>query len=197
MSYKTLSLLTLTLVFFVAGSVFAADRPVGDLRECSGPNAFHGMVMTPDNDFGVPGVLLEFEGACSDQAESDADGSYVLDAAADGDYIITPSKFGDQGDAIGPFDAANAARFSAGLIDLDEYQQIAADVTGDGNITPFDAARILQFSVGILDEFPAGDWAFSPNEAIEVGLAGGEDREVNFVGILIGDVTLNWEPSGR
>ena len=52
------------------------------------------------------------------------------------------------------FDAALTLQYSAGLIEFEEWQILAADVDGNGIIQAFDAALILQYSAGLIDEFP-------------------------------------------
>ena len=55
---------------------------------------------------------------------------------------------------ISAYDASLALQFVVGLTELSERQQIAADVTGNGNVTALDAALILQYTVGLIIEFP-------------------------------------------
>ena len=55
---------------------------------------------------------------------------------------------------ISAYDASLVLQSVVGLIDLSERQQIAADVTGDGNVTALDVALILQYTVGLITQFP-------------------------------------------
>ncbi|NOZ08943.1 MAG: T9SS type A sorting domain-containing protein, partial [FCB group bacterium] len=59
---------------------------------------------------------------------------------------------------IQAFDASLILQYTVGNITLNEIQQLAADVSGNGGgdpITAFDASLILQYVVGLISSFPA------------------------------------------
>jgi hypothetical protein len=106
---------------------------------------------------------------------------------------------------------------------LSPEQQMACDATGNGAISALDASRILQLKVGLITTLPVADathcnsdWAFNPtpvaapNQMVTpylttstgcqrgrisyqplVAPASGQD----FVAILYGDCTGNWQPA--
>ncbi|RMH70709.1 MAG: choice-of-anchor D domain-containing protein [Gemmatimonadetes bacterium] len=127
---------------------------------------------------------------------SDADGMYMITGVPAGEYTFiaerTPSV--DPAQGISAFDAARVAQYSVGSYDFDEYQLIAADVTGDGSISPFDAARIAQYAIRLPQSSRAGEWAFLPESytyaPLEMDMV-----DQDFTAILYGEVTGNWSPS--
>ena len=96
-----------------------------------------------------------------------------------------------------------------GRRELDERQQLACDVTGDGRVTALDAARVLELTVGRIDRFPVtlpchSDWLFvvgdssggvetvscaQPSIVVEPSMA------LDVEAVLPGDCTGNWESS--
>jgi len=133
-------------------------------------------------------------------------------------YLVTPFKTDDFGGAIDPFDASLNAQHVVGLISLTANQRLAADVSGNGSLSSFDSARIAQFSVGLISQFAVAqqngsDWVFVPTPQAEPnalaiapfppsGVRGSiqyspiiESAEnQDFLGVLYGDVSGNWQP---
>ena len=67
-----------------------------------------------------------------------------------------PFIYGDvngNGEVTAP-DAAMAARYAVGLIDLTPEQITKADVNGENDVTATDAALIARYAVGLIDVFP-------------------------------------------
>ena len=50
-------------------------------------------------------------------------------------------------------DAAEILRYLVGDVDLNNYQQVAADVTLDQSISALDASVIAQYAIGLIDTF--------------------------------------------
>jgi len=153
---------------------------------------------------------------------SGSDGSYVWPNLQTGACGVYPTKTGDTGTAIGALDAAYVLQSAVGLRTFSDPQRLAGDVSGNGTVSAYDAALILQYAVGMIGRFPAAstcgsDWLFDPapavvpNQRLEepaVGggtcttgaicyepLTGSADTQ-DFVAVLIGDTTGNWQPSG-
>ncbi len=84
--------------------------------------------------------------------------------------------------AIQAFDASLILQYTVGNIDLNEIQQLAADVSGNGGadaITAYDASLILQYVVGLIHSFPAEELYFeSPLHFTETKLQL-DDQNVN------------------
>jgi hypothetical protein len=172
------------------------------------------------DDRPVPDVDVALLGGPEPAALSNDAGGFHFDAATGGTRALRPSKNGGVNGAVTSLDSAWATQFRLQLRELDEFQQLACDVTGNGTISSLDAARILQFKVGIIDRLPVAqtcgsDWLFLPNPAsapnqslIQPGTTaatctpGGISfsplatpvHAQDFKAILFGDCTGNWKP---
>lgn len=150
--------------------------------------------------------------------ETGADGVYDASQASQSAVTVEPVKNGDYAGAISPFDASRVLQAVVGLNELDELHTIACDVTGDGTVSALDAAHILRFSIGSLDRFAAADacdsdWVFVPaaepaanqqtqtpdlegDSCVRGGIRydplDGNATGQNFIAILIGDCSGNW-----
>jgi hypothetical protein len=148
-------------------------------------------------------------------------GDYEFADVTEGSWEVGAAKDSDFGTAVSPLDAAYILQHIAQLRQLDSSQQLACDVTGDGQLSALDAARILQFSVGQIARLPvagtcASDWLFMPEPdppqsqlAIDPVVGGGtcsggkimiddllnEADQQNFRALLFGDCTGNWQSS--
>lgn len=142
------------------------------------------------------------------------DGHYTI-AFPDGPWRMVLRRNGGACAGITALDAAWVKQAVLGQRTLTPEQALAADVTGNGKVTATDAARIVQYVVKKILRFPAAeacasDWLFRPEwdgaTAItqpSVGPSGctmgsiegtGSADGVHWRGILIGDVTGNWQP---
>jgi len=163
----------------------------------------------------VPGVQIEAGGVTTD-----AMGEFNLAGFPAGPLTLQPEKQGDDGGSIGSLDASFILQMRVGLLEPDPLQEIACDVSGNGSISAFDASLVLQYRVDLIERFPvaincASDWAFlpdpvsAPNQTladpqISTGMCepgtitydppvtslSGQD----FIAILFGDCTGNWQP---
>ena len=111
--------------------------------------------------------------------------------AASADLVVAPSS------SKALYSAQDAALVLAAITGggsaLTELQRIAADVDGDGVLTALDASYILQKSVEkITGKYPGSnaEWAFSAS-AVTLNLVN-DQSNVDFKGILLGDVSGNW-----
>jgi hypothetical protein len=141
----------------------------------------------------VPGVDLTADGTPQAFATSDETGFYQFTGLGPGPYLVTLSKTGDV-NGISSLDAARIQQHLVSTVTLDAFQQIAGDATGNGTLSSLDAARIQQFLVSQPGSPNlSGQWRFIPAEREYAGLTSNLPNE-NFVGILIGEVTGNWQP---
>lgn len=91
----------------------------------------------------VPGTQLTLTGDHVYTALSGTDGNYTIQGASIDAYALTPSKSdGDEG--ITAYDASFVLQHDVGLINLNGYAALAADVNSNGIITSMDAFYILQ-----------------------------------------------------
>ena len=149
----------------------------------------------------IPNVTLAMSGTLEKSKKSDAEGYFLFDdLAANSNYQIVPQKAANEdvgNTAIDAYDAALAARYSVGLQDLDYYSKLAADVDNDGEVLMYDAANIARFSVGlpIPSNSLVGHWVFFPSDTT-IALEQTNVADVNFQGILKGDVSKDWHYPG-
>lgn len=168
---------------------------------------------------GVPiaGATLHVDDATGVAAASDASGLYELTTLA-GTHTVAPRKRGARGNGVSALDAAFVLQHVAGRRTLDAADQLACDVSGNGQVTALDASRLLQFTVGALADLPAAtlcgsDWVFVPRavpgaQSSAPALDGvtcragalaapldGDRIGWDFDAVLIGDCTGNWQPA--
>jgi hypothetical protein len=172
------------------------------------------------DDRPVEDVTVAVLGDVPDSTSTDAGGAYGFESAGPGSIALRPQKNGDINDAVTSLDAAFVLQLIAGLRTFTDDQRLAADVTGNGTVSTLDAVRILEFQAGIIDRFESAalcgsDWLFRPEPAaaanqslvqpqvssgvcqpgrisftpVEPPVAGQD-----FVAILLGDCTGNWQP---
>ena len=151
------------------------------------------------NDNPVENTTMILSGDAFDTTATDTSGYYIFNnLQAKLNYTITPNKITatHPDPAISAYDAALVLRHIVGLDTLNEYQQTAGDVSGNGELTSYDAALILQYVVTIIDSFPVGaDWTFEP-ESLNYEHLSGDQTGQDYIAILYGDVSGNWSSSG-
>ena len=171
--------------------------------------AILGNIRYYQGDSPIRQATVHLTGGVTRDVVTDDNGNYQFTNLSSADYTVTPDKRGDVGNSISHFDASYVLRYWAGLLDLNPYQKIAADVTGNGEVSHFDASYILRYYVGLIDQFPVGaDWKFvptsfpindtnwpsAPNSLSYTPLNSTKTNQ-DFKGIVYGDVTGNWSSS--
>lgn len=146
--------------------------------------------------------------SCESSCEDDCRGSYMMTDIIDGyDYCLSAWKDDDYDNAITAFDASLISRYVVGMLNLNDCQMMAADVSGDGTVSAFDASLILRYLVGRLPSQPyfpikAADrtnWIFfadnyyeeSTTETCYNPLTGSHNNQ-DFQAVILGDVSGNW-----
>src|SRR5262249_842015 len=129
---------------------------------CRGSANISGAVNYAVTPQGVTGVTLTAAGSPSATFTTGHNGVYQFTGLGTGAYTVTPAKTGDLNGSIDAFDGSVVLRGGGGLITLTPSQQLAGDVSGDGNLTAFDAALIAQFAVGIPNNNNVAKWIFVP-----------------------------------
>ena len=140
----------------------------------------------------VPNTTLSGAGSVPVSTTTDANGQYSLNGFGSGSYVVTPSKT-DQVNGISNADAARIAQHTIGFAMLNSTQMIAADVTGNGQVTSLDAAYIAQYVVGIENPGSTGTWRFIPTSRSYPSVAS-DYTDQDYSAILMGEVTGNWSP---
>ncbi len=141
-------------------------------------------------------------------------GQYEFLNVVAGNYTARPGKARAQGDAITPYDAALTLQYIVGQRLFTPYQMIAADVSGNGQVSSYDASLILKYYVQLIRQFPVMSdsihfWTFVPNNypisSVNWSLAPDSLRyeplntdqlDQNYLAIVYGDPSGNWSPSG-
>jgi matrixin/dockerin type I repeat protein len=179
-----------------------------------------GQIMYYSNQLPVSGVQVQMPpdpGLLTDSV-----GQYQYTNLDEQTHEVMAVKQGDQGNAISSLDAAFILQAVVGLRTLSAEQSLAADVTGNGTVSSLDASRLLQFKVGLINQLPVtalcgADWVFVPvptgvpnQQVVQPAIGGGNCQpgaivfnplaasamNQDFHGVLFGDVTGNWQPSG-
>lgn len=169
--------------------------PVETLIDCSLeilPNfSFSGKITYYKGAQGIAGVKVTLNNGMS--TYTDENGCYAFTGVTTNHVVITVSHSGYVNNAI---TAMDASMILSDVVEetssFSEMQLIAADVDGDGMVTPHDASYILQKSVGMIEgEFPGSgeEWAFVGTAVLSLTA---DKTDVNFTGILLGDVTGDW-----
>jgi hypothetical protein len=152
---------------------------------------------------------------------TDATGAYSFADLPTATWQVVPAKSDDLDGGVSALDAAYILQVLVGKRSFNDYQNLACDVSGNGALSALDASRILQFLVGKISRFPVADtcgsdWAFVPvpapaaNQsliqplvstgtcqpgAIEFNPLSGQANGQDFVAVLFGDCTGNWQPA--
>ncbi|MCI0495854.1 cohesin domain-containing protein [candidate division KSB1 bacterium] len=145
------------------------------------------------------------------KCSTDVNGQFALHSIPLGNHELTPAKMGDLKNSIGAFDASMILRYVVGLDTLSPYQKVAADVTGNGQVSALDASNILRYAVGLITKFPVGkDWRFIPSQfeisddnwsqspdCIRYTPLMAHQCNQNFKGIIYGDVSGYWSSANQ
>ncbi|HSP98246.1 MAG TPA: hypothetical protein VL049_13530 [Candidatus Dormibacteraeota bacterium] len=168
----------------------------------------------------VPDVTVDLIGSGQMSTTTDANGAYVFGDPGGGNWQLEPTKLGGGSGGVSTLDAVFALQAVVGLRTFSDYQRLACDVTGDGTVSSLDAARILQLVAGMRTQLPAAeacgsDWVFVPDPAAapnqllvmpqmapvcQAGAIAYDPLSTpidgqNFLAILLGDCTGNWQPA--
>ncbi|TVR76055.1 MAG: hypothetical protein EA409_13800, partial [Saprospirales bacterium] len=194
-----------------SGSASPGFSPEGDCD--SGVFNVSGAVFwVSDQTETVNDVEVNVTGDATESDNTASAGTFEFVLPQDGNYTITPTKTGV---LLNGADIADAQAIQQHVTFInpftDPYQLIAADVSGDDVISTFDALIIAQSIIGnqfAIDLFdpswrfvpadyvfpdPLNPWSFP--ETIEITDLQTDLEEVDFIGIKIGDVTGDADPS--
>ena len=161
----------------------------------------------------VPGVQITLDGDSFYTTTTDQFGQYTIEDLPSGNYSLHAQKTDNSKADIGAIDAARIAQYSVGLIDLNCYETIAADVSRNGTVSAMDASIVARYKTGLADcmNDHCMQWIFLPTPIVfcdewSTGIIDypeqksfyidTEQLNVNFSGIKLGDVSGNWsDPS--
>ena len=182
---------TVQIVSAKLNAVEVAKKADANLVIC--PNfTISGQITYYHEGAGIEGVTVTLSNGMS--TKTDENGYYSFTGITSNRITVTPTMTGNTNSAVSAQDAALVlAAITGGGSALTELQRIAADVDGDGVLTALDASYILQKSVEkITGKYPGSnaEWAFSAS-AVTLNLVN-DQSNVDFKGILLGDVSGNW-----
>lgn len=194
------------MVFWPSGIVQKATYiPAGsriillekDTVEYRGLPAISGKVSHIFSKTPLSNVELTMTGDFTGVDTTDSMGEYRLLIGSYGNktITITPAKSKEHTleNVITSYDAALILRFIVGLEILSENQLLSADANRDGIIDALDAFYVARYAVGIYSDQASqvGAWGFSPQARLYTQIPHYLEEE-DFLGFLIGDVSLNW-----
>jgi len=160
------------------------------------------------NQHPMTNLAIQLIGTSMTRVDStDENGNFRFEKLESGNYVVKPLSTSTGKQAITPYDASLILQNDVGLIELLPIQKIAADVTGNGEVTAYDASFVLQYCVGLTDNFPVNKGlAFVPNnfdmndsnwnhapDSIVFGNLSGDMLDQHFNGVIVGDVSGNWQ----
>jgi len=171
-----------------------------------------GRVGTAD-ETGVPGVLMSISGALVDSTRTNVEGEYQMFGMEIGeDYTISPSLLEGVDNGVSTFDIVLISKHILGTAPLDSpYKIIAADVNRSGSVTTLDIIQIRKLILRVETSFaqntswrfvpssyvfpdPTNPWAEPFPELINYNdLSPGQEIDLDFIGIKVGDVDLSAE----
>jgi len=108
---------------------------------------------------------------------------------------VKPNKDWLPNQVVNSFDGSLIMQSLCHQLTLNDCQEIAADVSGDGTITGYDVALLLRWRVGIPVPGYTGDWTFGP-DSICYGFLTEHQPDQDYCGLVIGDVSFNWPGDG-
>lgn len=159
-------------------------------------NGFVNYHENPDNP--LPDVTIELLNSNGDLVATtitDSVGEFSFYGLAPGDYTIVPSTTLPIG-VIDVIDAALILAYLNGTYDFTEYEFVAADVNGSGNVTYGDYVLLTVFYLMQGNPFPTDEWQF---DEVEVNVSASRDAtEPAMVwATSTGDVEGIWMPGSR
>ena len=140
-------------------------------------------------------ITLTGDGAGSTATANDGTYSFVDEA---GSVTVTPSRAATEDDvdlALSASDASLISMASVGLEPFTPKQFEAGDVSNNGALSSFDAALVSQRAVDIITTFSTlggASWFFVPTASTEDVTTGSAVTDIDFCGVIYGDVTMNW-----
>lgn len=123
-----------------------------------------------------------------------ATGAFAFGGVPQGQHTVTASKSDGINASIRVFDASLVLSHVVGTATLTGDALVAADVTGNGEVTEQDAAKILEVADGLRGvpfQNQTSPWAFVP-DSLRIDDLTADATGQDFRGVFIGDVSGNW-----
>lgn len=142
--------------------------------------------------YGAKITLKELSSGNERIASTNSWGNFTIVNVQPGNYVVSVSYNGSWG-GVNAADALAIARYYVGLIELNELQLLAADVSNNNIVNNGDALLVVQRFVELIDSFPNGkdDWVFYPSvDTIQII---DNNISLSFKGLAAGDVNKSYE----
>ncbi|MCB0665683.1 MAG: T9SS type A sorting domain-containing protein [Saprospiraceae bacterium] len=135
-------------------------------------------------------------------AQDHISGDYRFEMVQGSEAYITPYKNTDHINGVSTRDLIDIQQHILGVEKLESwYQRQAADVNADGIISANDLIQIRKLILGMIDEFPENtSWRFFDKASHQERYHINPMRDimrVDFMGVKIGDVNLDSDPSHK
>jgi hypothetical protein len=166
------------------------------------------------NKLPIPKVSMKLAGHKDRELSTNDKGIYTFEELPNGfDYTVKPTLDKDHLNGVSTFDLILITKHILGLRPLESpYQLIAADINRSGSISTLDLIQLRKLILNVTDRFPDNtSWRFIREGYIFPNLGNlwtnnfpeifnlnnlKSNSYGNFVGIKIGDVSGNVNPSG-
>ena len=171
-----------------------------------------GLVHDPQGSM-IAETEVELTGAPSTPYMTDANGDYIFENLVSGNnYVVTPSKTTNYLNGVTAYDLSKINAHILGVVPFQEtWQYIAADANGSDHITVSDIVAIQNLILHNVTMFPNGvpSWHYVPDDHvfanpfnpwpfpanISMNNLQGDYLTADFMGIKVGDVTGNADPT--
>jgi Ca2+-binding RTX toxin-like protein/alpha-tubulin suppressor-like RCC1 family protein len=197
-----------------AGNQFAGLSGY-EFKTVAGTLELSGSVTYWKNDIAIGGSWnwLKEDGLVQRIAGTEEDGTYAYQGLEVDTYSIQTEKDASaDGNAVNAVDALAALKIALGINpngadggEVSAYQYLAADVDKNGSVQAVDALNILKMALNI-GSAPLREWVIVPESvgsetmgrsnvvwpANEIEVTLDQDRQVDLVGVLMGDVNGSW-----
>jgi PKD repeat protein len=169
--------------------------------------------VTREDNVGISNVTIGLGGDASQSAITDSQGNYCFqNIDAGGNYTLTPDKDINYLNGVNSGDLSKIQRHILGVEFFNSsYKIIAANSKNPIAINSGDLSEIQKLILGIISDFPDVDsWRFIPKsysfpipqqpfnpafpESISLNNVTSDMTNLDFIGVKIGDVTLNNNP---
>jgi len=161
-----------------------------------------GSILYYANNIPINNVYLNLSGGANSSVFTNSSGNYTFsNLESNLTYLIQPSKDKIErleNATVTMYDAALTIRYAVGIENLNNIEQIAADVDKDGQVIAYDAAMIARYVVEMsaLENDHVGEWLFSPDSRYYQNLSSDRNGQ-SYTGILLGDVSGSWNPNNN
>ncbi|UCE18064.1 MAG: hypothetical protein JSV84_14565 [Gemmatimonadota bacterium] len=155
-------------------------------------HSLSGYVSYCENLKPIPNVTLNLSGYTTDTGNTDEDGTFRFDGLRQGrTFCLEAHMVGASKQVITSYDASLVLSSLVGQYTLSPCDSIAADVTGNNQVSALDVSAILRYVVGLETEELTGNWNFFPQQFCYTDLPS-DQSDLLFEGIIYGDVSQNW-----